>query len=146
MFQAPFLSHIPQTPDDLAASRDRLAAAVARHAAGLECHCAMAVRDALAGVERGLRRRIALDDAADGPCPEIDSTRATLARQADGLHQRRWDLLAQTVAVGEAVADGADLGDVRRAAEELLVGLQAIETTETDLVLESVNTDLGVGD
>jgi hypothetical protein len=62
------------------------------------------------------------------------------------LHRRRGDLLAQTDALGDAFADRADLGAVRRAAEELLVGLQEIETAETDLVLESVNTELGVGD
>jgi hypothetical protein len=146
MFQAPFLSRFPQMADDLAASRDRLSAAMARCGAGYEGQCAAAVRHALAGVERGLRRRIALAGAPDGPCPDIDCTRATLARQADGLHQRRGDLLAQTVALGEGVAVGADLGALRRAAEELLVGLQEIETTQTDLVLESVNTDLGVGD
>jgi hypothetical protein len=143
MFQAPFLSRSPQTPDDLAASRDRLGAEVARPVAGHEW--AAAVRRALARVERGLRRRIDLA-APDGPCPDIDYTRATLARQADGLHQRRGEMLAQTVALGQGVADGADLGAVRRAAENLLVGLQEIETAETDLVLESVNTDLGVGD
>jgi hypothetical protein len=146
MFQALLLSRFPQTPDDLTASRDRLAAEVARCAAGHKCRCAAPVRHALAGVERGLRRRIAQAEAADGPCSEIDCTRATLARQADGLHQRRGDLLAQTVALGEGVADGADFKAVRRAAEELLVGLQEIETAETDLVLESANTDLGVGD
>jgi hypothetical protein len=146
MFQAPVLSHFSPMSDDLGAFRDRLAAEVARYGAGPQYRRAVAVRHALAGVEYGLRRRIALAEAPDSPCPEIDCTRATLARQADGLHRRRGDLLAQTVALGEGVADGADLGAVCRAAEELLVGLQEIEMAEADLVLESVNTDLGVGD
>jgi hypothetical protein len=124
MFQTRFLLRFPQTPDDLAASRDQLAAEVARCDAGHECQRAVAVRQALAGVERGLRRRIALAEAPDGPCPEIDCTRATLARQAEGLHQRRGDLLARTVALGRGVADGADLEAVRRATAELVGGLQ----------------------
>jgi hypothetical protein len=92
MFQAPFPSRSPQTPDDLAASRDRLAAAVARPVAGHERQWAAAVRHALAGVERGLRRRIARAEAPDGPALEIDRTRATLARQADGLRHKLEDL------------------------------------------------------
>jgi hypothetical protein len=104
------------------------------------------MRQALAGLERGLRQRILLEETHDGRSPEIDSTRASLARQADQLRHNRGALLAQTVALREAAADGADSDAVRRGAEELLVELDATESAERDLVLESVNTDLGVGD
>jgi hypothetical protein len=145
MFLAPFPSRSPHTPDDLAASRDRLAAVV-RHVAWHERRCAVALRHALTGVEHGRRRRIAQAEARDCPAFEIDRTRATLARRADGLRDKLGDLLARTIALGNQVVGGAHMAATHRAVEALLAGLQEIETAETHLVPESVNTDLGVGD
>jgi hypothetical protein len=141
MFQARFPSESPQRWDLFGASRAQLAEAIAGPVARQE-----PMRQALAGLERGLRQRIMLEDMPDGRSPEIDSTRASLARQADQLRHNLDALLAQTVALREAVARGADTNALRRSAEDLLVDLDANESAERDLVLESVNTDLGVGD
>jgi len=118
---------------------------VARLVAGHECRCAVAVRHAFARAERSLRRRIARAEAPDGSALGIDRTRGTLARRADGLRPKVGGLLARSVALGNRIVDGADLVVARRTAEALLAGLQEIETAERHLVLESVNTDLGVG-
>jgi hypothetical protein len=47
---------------------------------------------------------------------------------------------------GRKAPGTADFRAVRRGAAELLTELQRTEQAETDLVLESVNTDIGVGD
>jgi hypothetical protein len=146
MLQAGYASQSPHTPDPLGISRDRLAEAVGTPVAGRQQQWTAAVRHALAGIARGLRRRIALADTADGPSLEIDCTRATLARQADGLCHKFEDLLAQTIVLGDEVGDWADPMTVRRGVADLLAGLEETQAVETELVLESVNTDLGVGD
>lgn len=146
MSQARFASQSSHTPDPLGVFRDRLAEAVATPVAGRPRQWTAAVRHALAGIAYGLRHRIALVDTADGPSLEIDCTRATLARQADGLCHKFEDLLAQTIGLGDEVADSAEPVAVRRGVEELLDRLQETQAVETELVLESVNTDLGVGD
>jgi hypothetical protein len=144
MFLAQFPSRPPQNPDNLATSRDRLVAVV-RHVAWHERRCAVALRHALTGIEHGLRQRIARTEALDAPAVGIDRTRATLARRADGLRDKLGELLARAVALGNQVAGGADMAAARRAVEELLAGLQEIETAETHLVPQSVTTDLRVG-
>jgi hypothetical protein len=146
MFQPGYVLQSPQTPDPLGASRDQLAEAVATPVAGRPQQWTAAVRHALAGIAHGLRRRIALADTADGPSLEIDCTRATLARQADGLWHKFEDLLAQTIVLGDEVSDWADPLAVRRGVADLLADLEETQAVETELVLESVNTDLGVGD
>jgi hypothetical protein len=146
MFQAHFPSESPHRLDYFAASRARLAEAIANPVAGHEWRWSEGMLKALAGIERDMRERIILENAPDGRLPEVDSTRASLARQADALRHNFDALLAQTVALREAVAEGADPQEVCRDAEDLLATLDATESAETELVLEGVNTDLGAGD
>jgi hypothetical protein len=48
---------------------------------------------------------------------------------------------------GKTGAGGVtDFGAIRRQAEQLMTGLRVNKETETKLILESVNTDIGVGD
>jgi hypothetical protein len=142
MLPAGFPSQDAKVQDPLLLLQDRLAQAVAGH----EKQCMEEVKQALAGIEGELRQRIVPPDTPDGLSPEIDCTRASLARRADELRRRLEVLLARTMDLSQRVAAGADFETVRGGAEDLLAGLEQIEEAETDLVQESVNTDLGVGD
>jgi hypothetical protein len=101
----------------------------------------------------------------DGPLAEVDETRPTLARQAVALRSDHDYFLLELLALRDEVqqvgglfsnAAGppstagagrvADPAAIRQQAEKLLTGLQQIKRSETGLVLESLNTDIGVGD
>ena len=146
MYQAHFPSESPHRLDYFAASRARLAEAIANPVTGHEWRWSEGMLKALSGLERNLRERILLENAPDARMPEVDSTRASLARQADALRHSFDALLAQTTALREAVAEGADPDEVCRDAENLLAALDATESAENELVLEGVTTDLGAGD
>jgi uncharacterized membrane protein YccC len=119
----------------------------------------------LARVETALRQHRAVAKAPEGLFAMVDETRPTLARQADGLRGDHDDILKQILDLRKAVqrAAGAmqasanpalrkdagevtDFGTIRQQAEQLLAGLQQNQDAETRLVLESVTTDIGVGD
>lgn len=152
-------------PDALAAALDQSRLALAADVPGHEREWAETVEAALTGVEKALRQHMAVAEAADGVFAEVDGTRPTLARQADELCHEHGDLLKQVLALRDEVqraaeaftpaaappaktaAGGvADFGVLRQQAEKLLVGLEQNREAETKLVLESVNTDIGVGD
>ena len=166
MSQATLLSQAPRTKDDaLALSLDPLRQALAAAVPGHEREWAEDVGEALARVEAALRQHRAGAKAPDGLLAEVDETRPTLARQADELRSDHDDFLVQVRALREEVrraaeafqpatdptaktgAGGvADFGAIRQQAEQLMAGLQQNRDAETRLVLESVNTDIGVGD
>jgi hypothetical protein len=142
-----------------------LGQAVTADVPGRERAWAEGVRDELAHVETALRQHWSAAKAPDGLLAEVDETRPTLARQANELRHDHDALLAQVLALrneaqqaGEAFqpegtpsaktgAGGvADFGAIRRHAEQFLAGLQETKAAETKLILESVNTDIGVGD
>jgi hypothetical protein len=123
------------------------------------------VEDALARVGAALGQHRADARALDGLLAEVEETRPTLARQAVVLRGHHDDFLAQLRTLrqevqrvadafqppaGPAPAAGvgrvADFGATRRQAEQLVTGLQEHQVAETKLVLDSVNTDIGVGD
>jgi hypothetical protein len=156
----------PQRKDDaLVLARDGLGQALAADVAGQERPWALAVAEALARVETALRQHRAVAKAPEGLFAMVDETRPTLARQADGLRGDHDDILQQVLDLRKAVqrAAGAlqasanparrkdagevtDFGTIRQQAEQLLTGLQHNQDAETRLVLESVTTDIGVGD
>jgi hypothetical protein len=159
-FQPPRREH-----DALALSLDRLRQALAADVPGHQREWSKRVGDALARVETALRQHRAVAKAPDGLLAQVDETRPTLARQADELRSDHDDFLVQVRALREQVrrtveafttsaalsaktrAGGvADFGAIRRHADQLLSGLQQNKDAETQLVLESVNTDIGVGD
>jgi hypothetical protein len=152
-------------PEALVAALDRSRQALAADVPGHEREWAEKVEAALAGVEQALRQHMAVAATPDGVFAEVDDTRPTLARQADVLCQEHGDLLKQVLALREEVrrtaaafqpaagptaktaAGGvADFGVLRQQAEKLLAGLEQNKEAETKLVLESVTTDIGVGD
>jgi hypothetical protein len=142
-----------------------LGQALAADVPGHEREWAEAVGDALAHVETALLQHRAAAKAPDGLLAEVDETRPTLARQANELRSDHDDLLAQVLALREEVQRAAeafqpatnpssamnrrgvaDFGAIRARAQQLLAGLQENTQAETKLVMESVNTDIGVGD
>jgi len=120
---------------------------------------------ALSGVETALRRHINEAEDPDGLFAEVDATRPSLARQANGLCSDHGELLKQLLSLEEEVRRAADafqpstdssirteagvvldFGTIRQQAEQLLAALQQNHEAETLLVMESINTDIGVGD
>jgi hypothetical protein len=162
----PSLQSQPRRKDDaLGLYSDRLGQALAAEVPGHEREWSEAVGDALARVETALRQHRAAAKAPDGLLAEVDETRPTLARQANQLRSDHDDFLAQVLALREEVQRAAeafqpatdpppttsargvaDFGVIRQQAQQLLAGLQENTEAETKLVLESVNTDVGVGD
>jgi hypothetical protein len=151
--------------DPLGLCLDHLDRALAVHVPGREREWAERVINALGFLETALRRYRAGAKAPDGPLAEVDETRPTLARKADVLRNGLDDFVEQIVSLRkevQAAADAfqpasdsagrpsvacvADFGAIRGQAERLLTGLRANKEIETKLILESVNTDIGVGD
>ena len=140
--------------DALALFLDRLHQALTTESVGRQQQWMEAVGDALARLEGALRQHQAAAWHPDGPLAEIDQTRPTLARQTDELRSDYDDYLQQLLTLREQVrrtaqagpSDGVDLAALRQQAEQFLAGLQKKWETETKLLLESVNTDIGAGD
>jgi hypothetical protein len=144
--------------DALTPATDLLQQILAATASGREEDWSETLWEALVVVEQALRQHRKSAAAPDGVFADVDDTRPTLAHQADELCGEHSDLLSQarTLRKGlQRVADSseeecagevADFTWIRLGAEELLAGLRQIEEAETDLIQESVNTDIGVGD
>jgi hypothetical protein len=150
--------------DALELSLNRLSQAVVADMTGQERWWTEAVGTALACVETALRQHRAAAKAPDGLLAEVDETRPTLARQADGLRSDHDDFLAQvralrdelrcvTIAAFRCATDReartewiVNICTIRQMTANLLTGIQENKEAETKLVLESINTDIGVGD
>jgi hypothetical protein len=153
--------------DTLSLALERLSQALSVEVPGRERDWADAVEDELARIEQWLRQQVAATEAPDGPLAEVDQTRPTLVRQSDEVCRNQSDLLDQVIALREEVKQAArtfsspgdqanasparksaipDFGTIRRRAEQFIAGLQQNKETESKLILESVNTDIGVGD
>jgi hypothetical protein len=99
---------------------------------------ARVVDNILSQAERWLRR-----DPADA----VDGTRETLVRRADQLGEDHYALLAQAAALRQELrCPGADGEALRERLEDFAAALHRLEEKEAGLVLESVTTDIGVGD
>jgi hypothetical protein len=152
---------------------DLLETALTREVAGSERDWAARVARALRQVERGLRRYPNVALTANGSFADLDSMRPTLFRQWNILCLHYRDLLkrAQRLRVdvqraaaafqpvgevsaatvltpkGTAVAQKVPMfGAIRHQAQEILIDLNRSREAETALLLESVVTDIGVGD
>jgi hypothetical protein len=145
--------------DPLAPSLERLRQALSAAMSGHERVWVETLQEILAQMEPALRQHRAGTKADGGALAEVDETRPTLARQADEVRSDHDELLGQVVALNRQVqlataafsdgaTSGADAGFVaiRQQAEKILDGLQENRATETKLVQESVNTDIGGGD
>jgi len=150
---------------------ERLEAALSAPAPGRERDWAGAVAAALGGVVEALRRHVSDTDAAGGMFSMVDLTRPTLVRQVGALRQEHMAFLEQGSALRQEVKSAArafeppapaggtgslpapaaaetipDFGALRERLGQFAAGLKHHRDDETGLVLESVTTDIGVGD
>jgi hypothetical protein len=165
MSQAVIPQELRSSDEALVISLEWLRLAVAGEIPGREREWAEAVADAVAGVETALRLHKAAARAPDGLLAEVDETRPTLARKAAELRSdhdawlgRVLCLRAEAARVAQAFQPAvvspptrpargvADFGAIRNQARQVLAGLEENREEEMKLVLESVNTDIGVGD
>jgi hypothetical protein len=158
--------------DGLVALIDRFGRVLGDGVPGREREWATAVEKALTCLKRALRQHLAAARVPDGVFAEVDDTRPTLARQAEEVCQTYDTLLKQSSAllrktrrateafssnpdpIGTAApctgrngtAGVVDFGVIRQQGEKLLASLRQNKDAETQLILESINTDIGVGD
>jgi len=150
---------------------ERLEMAVSAHSPGRERDWAGEVDALLGGVEEALRRHVVDTDAAGGMFSEVDLTRQTLVRQVGTLRQEHGSFLEWAGALRQEVksvakvfdpqsatggtgrlpapaAPGAvpDFGLLRQRLEEFAAAVRHHRDQEAGLVIESVSTDIGVGD
>jgi len=110
-----------------------------------------------------LRKHMKFADLPEGIFAEVDETRPTLARQIHGLCGDHYDLLVSTVFLHDEIQHAAeviragregrgepsdlpDLETIIQRGERLVTDLRQVQDAENKLVLESVTTDIGVGD
>jgi hypothetical protein len=158
--------------DPLQLALERPARTLAEPAPGKEGDWATELDAALAGLANGLQQHIANAEAPDGLLTEVDLTRPTLARKVGELRKEHADFLDRTTAFQQDVrrvaqvfhsrtqppdltsplpepappSGVADLGEIRHKGEQLVADLKHHLQEETEITLESVTTDIGVGD
>jgi hypothetical protein len=156
--------------DVLLRPTEGLEQALAAEFPGHEREWTKTVSEALRNVEQAVRLHTNTAEGRDGLLSKADLTRPTLARQAAELRREHTDLLNQAqVLQRQLQTAGAvftsksnssanplpepahpeavpDFGAIRKSTEELLAALQHHKDGEARLLLESVNTDIGVGD
>jgi hypothetical protein len=158
--------------DPLQLALDRFARTLAEPAPGKEGDWATELAATLDGLANGLQQHITNAEAPDGLLTEVDLTRPTLARKVGVLRKEHADFLNQISAfqlevrrVAQAFHSRAqppdltsilpepaaptgvaDLSEIRHHGEQLVADLQHHFQVETDVTLESVATDIGVGD
>jgi hypothetical protein len=127
---------------------------------------------ALDHVEQALHLHRAAAEAPEGLLTKVDLTRPTLVREVSALRREHTDTLEQVRALQarlrtaaqafepyaasvasasplpepKPAAEVPDFNAIRQDAEQLLATLQHHQEQEARLLLESVNTDIGVGD
>jgi len=128
------------------------------------------VEHALALLEKAIKEHRTAANAPDSVLAEVDETRETLARQADRIRQERAELLQECLALQLAfqsaahalpvdkelpsphptpatpAVESADFSDLKERLEAFSERVEAILESETELVRESITTDLGAGD
>lgn len=151
----------PKTDERLRQSMTSLERALSAKATGREYQWSAFVADALDQVRVAMQSRRGVPASGD----VVDKTRPTLARQAEGLRRDFANCLERTTSMhqelqrvsrrfapraraqvrgaGETVSD---FTDIRRRAADLIDALKHVREAEVNLVLDSINTDIGVGD
>jgi hypothetical protein len=157
--------------DALVAPIEQLESALRAPAPGREHDWAHEVEGILGRVEEALRRHVADTDAAGGMFTEVDLTRPTLVRQVSALRQEHTSFLERTGELRRDVSSAAqafqphapdggadrlpapaapagvpDFGALRQQLEKFAAALKHHRDEEAGLVIESVATDIGVGD
>jgi Hemerythrin HHE cation binding domain len=160
------------TNDVLVLSVDRLGETLASDIPGHEREWAEQAGRALARVEVAVRQHAASVEAPDGMYAQMDLTRPTLARQVSELRQEHRDFVEQASGLQNEVARAAklfqsrtqpvaavsplpepagvpgipDFGVLRQRAERFIGALHHHLEVEDELIVESVTTEIGVGD
>jgi len=166
----PTLSRSQGRVDPRAQALHQLKVALAVELPENEQDWAYEVEHALSLIEKALKEYRTAANAPDSVLAEVDETRETLARQADGIRQERASLLQECVALqldlqtaahalpvdtetpsplptpATPAADSVDFHALRLRLEEFRARVEGILQTETELVRESITTDLGAGD
>ncbi len=157
--------------DILVAPVEQLESALATAAPGREHDWAREVEGILGRIEEALRRHVTDTDAAGGMFAKVDLTRPTLARQVSSLRQEHTSFLDRAVELRREVRSAAgafgpqapsggaeplpapaalrsvpDFGALRQQLGQLAKALKQHRDAEAGLVIESVTTDIGVGD
>jgi hypothetical protein len=155
----------PAPNESLRHSMQRLERALAAKTAGREYQWSASVADALAQMQQEIQRKRAETATPDKLAEEIDMTRPSLVRRVEALHRDFADCLERATSLYTEVKDVTrsfsprekgkevartrpipDFGELRRRAADLLESLKRDQETEAKLILESMNTDIGVGD
>jgi hypothetical protein len=126
----------------------------------------------LVEVEQALGLHTALAETPEGLLTKVDLTRPTSVRQVSELRREHTELQEQTRSLQAQLQTAAkafqpfpstltraeplpepapvgtvpDFGQIRQTIGQLLAALQHHQQEEIKLLLESVNTDIGVGD
>jgi two-component system cell cycle response regulator DivK len=153
--------------DAIVQAMERLRQALAAKVPGREWQWSQQLRGALADLHDALNRQAAT--MASGLLADGDLCRPTLTRQAAELRQEHHrlreqteNLLAQVLSAAQAFQGGhgrlpddlngsirtgpVDFSAIRRAGERLVNALNRHLEAQTKLLLDSLNTDIGVGD
>jgi len=160
------------TEDVLVRPLERLEQALEMKFPGHESEWSENIRTTLANLEQALRLHGAGVEGPDGLFSKVDLTRPTLARQVSELRREHRELLQQAHALQGRVQTAAqafdssmqpltesnslpkpagdtgvpDFGVIRQEASQLVAVLHRHLDDEARLILDSVNTDIGVGD
>lgn len=158
------------TDGDLAHALERLEQCLNAEVPGREKPWAEQLGGALRGLEAILTRHIETTEAADGMFQEVDLTRPTLTRKVGQLRREHQTLrqcavelrqqldeaarafqpssaaLSEPLPEPPGVAAVVDFASIRPKVEELVARLKKHQSGEVDVLLESVDTDIGVGD
>jgi hypothetical protein len=133
---------------------DRLEQALNAPVLGRERFWVRDVAGALTDLEHALKRHTADTSGPAGVFAEVDTTRRGLVTQVGELRGKLDALVDETAELNYWArqmaepkdASAANFGKLGRRAEELLGGVRALLDGEVDVVMESVNMDLGAGD
>ena len=135
---------------------ERLEAALDAPYLGQERAWVQGVADALTATEHALLCHAADAASPDGVFAEVDSNRRGLVNQVAALRQEMTGLLGETAALQEwakKVAEPGHAGTTARSmaplsdrVTELIAALRDLVGGEHDVVMESINMDLGAGD
>ena len=128
-----------------------LEAALAEAAPRRELAWNTRVIETLQTVEELLIDHVSSAEGPHGVLAEIDILRPTLMRRVERLRQEHAELLQQTKALRQHVAHYGDeetpnFQEIRQRATRLLNALRHHQAAETDLIFESLWTDLGASE
>ncbi len=140
-----------QVRDLLSTSLERLQQCLAAGPAGRERDWARRVGDALDVLIREFSRHTADSESPEGLTSEVDVTRPSLARNVEDLRRQHRDFLDRLRAFRKDVEEAGraaipDLTGIQSTGRELAAGLSRHREMETDLIQESITTDLGAAD